>query len=183
MTKSNKTPKAGKIVKKEMTEKEKRFVQNYVISWNGSEAVRQAGFKVSGVRQYAMSLLAKPYIAKAVLEAKEKYTKKMELTAERIYHEYACIAYFDIANLYDENGNIKRIIDMDKDTRAAISSCDVIDISEEGRPSQTMIKKLKTIDKKGALDSAAKILNLFAADNKRNINVIWEDLVDEVQEA
>ena len=178
MTKPTKKLKSGKIVKKEMTEKEKRFVQNYVISWNGAEAVRQAGFKVSGQRQYAQSLLSKPYIIKAVLDEKEKYTKKIELTAERVYQEYARIAFFDIKKLYDEDGNLKRIIDIDRDTRAAISSCDVIDVTEDGKPTITIIKKLKMIDKKGALDSAAKILNLFKDDNNKNVNLTWEQQLD-----
>ena len=171
---------AKKTKNTKLTEKEQRFVQFYIISWNGADSVRQAGFKVKGQRQYAQTLLSKPYIAKAILDQKLKHTQKLELTAERIYKEYARIAYFNIRQIYDDKGNLKRIVDMDEDTSAAISSCDVIDISEDGKPTITMIKKLKMIDKKGALDSAAKILNLFAADNTRNVNIIWDDLVDDV---
>lgn len=50
---------------------EARFVEFYCLSWNKSDAVRNAGFKTNNAASYATDLLKKDYIKK-VVEAKRK---------------------------------------------------------------------------------------------------------------
>ena len=67
------------------------------------------------------------------------------------------MAYFDPRRLFDEEGRIKKITEIDDDTRAAIAS---FDIDETGRP--TRIKFWNKID---AIDKAMKHLGLYEHDS------------------
>lgn len=101
---------------------------------------------------------------------------KLHITRERVLTEYAKIAFADIKLLYDENGNIKPIHDLDNDSAAAISA---IESSEEGTNPGT-IKKVKLSDKRAALDSICKVMGYNSAD-KLEANVVYKRLGAELE--
>ena len=101
--------------------------------------------------------------------------KKNDNLTERIIKEYQRIAFFDPRNLFDKDGNLKQIIDLDDDTAAVIASFEVTSMYKKAveTGSQELVsevlKKLKHVDKKGALDSLARIQGMF--NDKPLVNV------------
>ena len=167
--------------KKKLTKKQLRFIQEYPIDFNGTQAAIKAGYSKNRADQTAYRLLRKVEIQEAIQKRIKKISDKLDLTQERIIQEYARIAFFDIRKLYDENGGLKKITDLDDDTAAAVASISITEIGDD-EDVVSFLKKIRTIDKKGALDSAARILNLFEKDNNRNLNLTFEDFVDELNE-
>jgi len=74
------------------TPKQKRFVEEYLIDFNGAQAAIRAGYSKKGADVQASQLLVIPKIAKAVEEGKKRLSIKSERDAlwvvrqaERIY--------------------------------------------------------------------------------------------------
>jgi len=100
--------------------------------------------------------------------------------------EYMRIGFFNIKNLFNEEGRLRQIHEIEDDMTAAIGSIEVtstvnIDANGDMQPSET--HKIKILDKRGPLQDMAKMLGLFAEDNdQRNqkdakdvsVNVTYE---------
>lgn len=70
--------------------------------------------------------------------------------------------------MFDEDGNIKQISDLDDDAAAALASFEVDEIAVGTGKDKMVIghtKKFKAWDKKGALDMAMRFHGAYASDN------------------
>lgn len=96
-----------------------------------------------------------------------KTSEKLDNLNERIIREFQRIAFFDPRNLFNKDGNLKRIIDLDDDSAAVIASFEVTSLYKKAVDSgnqeliSEVLKKLKHVDKKGALDSLSRIQGMF----------------------
>ena len=79
--------------------------------------------------------------------------------------EYGKISFFDPRKLYDDEGNLLPVHKLEADVAAAIGGVDVI-CRKIGDIEIEITKKVKFIDKKGALDSLAKHLGMFDGKGK-----------------
>lgn len=67
---------------KQLNDKQRRFVEEYLIDFNGTQAAIRAGYSAKTARQQASDLLTKPDISRAIREGMDKLSKKAELSAE-----------------------------------------------------------------------------------------------------
>lgn len=67
-----------------MTEKQKRFVEEYLIDCNATQAAIRAGYKVDNARQTAAENLAKPYISEAIKKALAEMSSDRIAKAEEV---------------------------------------------------------------------------------------------------
>lgn len=160
-------PSTETITQKKLTPKEQRFVDEYLIDFNGTQALIRAGYKsktenAAAVR--AIELLRKPKIAQVVQERRAEHTEKSEIDTIAILREAARIALSDVGKLYDEKGNLKPIGDLDDDIRRCIAAIETEEIWEGRGNERTLIgyrKKVKLWDKNSALERLFKHLVLF----------------------
>lgn len=144
-----------------------KFCQEYVKNErNGKRAYELVyGTKRDNVLEAnASRLLSNVKIKDRVSELLTELTSKNLATPDRIIKEYARIAFLDIRKFFDSDGNLKKITDLDDDTAAAIAGMDVSALVKSGNKEEAIaeiIKKIKSVDKKGALDSLAKINGMF----------------------
>ncbi|WP_051303756.1 terminase small subunit [Bacillus sp. SB47] len=95
-----------------LTPKQKRFVDEYLIDLNATQAYIRAGYKasteaVAGVEGH--KLLKNPKIEKAISEAMEKRSKRTNITADKVLNQLAKFAFADIRDLMtwdEETGRI-----------------------------------------------------------------------------
>lgn len=81
-----------------MTPKEQIFVDRYLIHWNGSRAVREAGFETEYEAQHAYELLRKPYIREVIKARLSEYT----METDEILSRFAAMARGEIpTKVYD----------------------------------------------------------------------------------
>lgn len=140
------------------------FANEYLACGNAARAYQKI-FKTNMDNAYGAGpkLLNHPTVRAIVDEAKLNAHRKLEITAERIIHELACIAFYDIEDIYDDQGNMKPLSEIPEDARRAIVSID---------PAGEFAKKAKIEGKRGALQLLGQTMALF----------IEKKLVDEKSE-
>lgn len=140
------------------TAKQRRFVEEYVVDFNGSRAARDAGYSEKTACAIAAENLRKPHIQKAIRERIEELSRKTGVTAERALAETGRLA-FSMMDSYLDFGpdgiTLKVLQEMTEDQIAAI-----------GEVSETITKdggslRFKLHDKKGALDQLHRIFGAY----------------------
>lgn len=156
---------------KKLNPKQLKFCNEYLKGVSATQAAINAGYSKKTARQTGAEILTKPYIKEYIEARKEKAVEKSEITIDRIQQEYARIAFFDIRRIYNADGTLIPIKDLDDDTAAAISSIESIQELYRGKTTGTT-KKVKGFDKIRALDGLGKILGAFEADNKQQATTV-----------
>lgn len=150
-----------------LSPKEQRFVEEYPIDFNATGAAKRSGYKFTNsdsLRQFASSLLTKPLIAEAIEKRKQELLEQAGVHAVAIIREAARLGMSDIGKLFDADGNLKPIEQIDEDTRRCIASIEVEELWDgkgETRVSIGRLKKLKLWDKNAALDKLFRYLALY----------------------
>ena len=162
-----------------LTAKQARFVDEYMIDLNATQAAIRAGYSVRRSEATGSELASNRTVAEAIAAKRLRLEKKFEITQDRILQEYARLAFFDPRKLFDETGRPLSIQQLDDDTAAVIAGVDICQVgnSEMGIGE---ILKMKIADKKGALDSVARHLGMF--NDKLNLN-ITDALADRLSRA
>ena len=149
--------------------KQERFVQEYLIDLNATQAAIRAGYSKKTAGAQAHKLLKKPEILEALKIAMESRASRTEVTQDRVLLELGRLAFFDPRRLLDGNGNVKPPTEWDDDTAAAVSSIDIdvstaFDGENEDAGERITTKKVKVFDKNTALTNAMRHLGMFDKD-------------------
>lgn len=144
-----------------MTPKQERFIEEYLVDLNATQAAIRAGYSERTANEQGARLLANASVAAAIEAGKDKRSTATNITAETVMRELYRLATVDVAQAYDEHGNLKAIHDIPEDVRRAIAGVEVVtEKSEEGESSYT--KKLKFWDKNKSLELLGKHVNVQA---------------------
>lgn len=146
--------------------KQERFVHEYLVDLNATQAAIRTGYSQKTARQIGARLLSHVDVQALIQSEQAKRLSKMELTGERVLAELARLAFVDIRKAFNEDGTLKKPHDIDDDTAAALAGIDttatvVQGSSEDDPPLSLVTKKVKTFDKKGALELALRHLGLL----------------------
>ena len=143
-----------------LTDKQKRFAEEYVIDLNATQAAIRAGYARGSAEVTGFRLLRYDKIDSYLRKLMDKRSKRTEVTQDRVLLEYAKLAFLQPKKFYGEDGELLPIPELEDDVAAALTSFDVVQTVVDGKEvSQT--KKIKFADKKGALDSCARHLGMF----------------------
>ena len=86
-----------------LTEKQQRFVNEYLIDLNATQAAIRAGYKVDNARQTATENLAKPYISEAIEKALAERSRRTGINQDRVVQELAKIAFVKITDVVNDD--------------------------------------------------------------------------------
>jgi phage terminase small subunit len=145
---------------KRLTPMQRQFVSEYLIDLNAVAAARRAGYTGEYINRTAWELVRRPHVAKAIEEQLAAREHRTRITADRVLAEYAKIAFADLGEIFDDNGELLTIKAMPPDIRAAIASFE-IETSDRGEGAVLNIAKIKMLDKLGALGQVGRHLGLF----------------------
>lgn len=153
-----------------LTPKQARFIEEYLVDLNATQAAIRAGYSEKTAYSQGERLLRNVEVAQGIEAAQEARSKRTEITQDMVLRELAKIGFSDIRKAVkwghtelrvseDEEGDVMpyhglALIDsseIDDDTAAAISEV------SEGRDGL----KVKFHDKKGALVDIGKHLGMF----------------------
>lgn len=138
----------------ELTEKQKRFVAEYLIDLNATQAAIRAGYSEKTAYSMGQRLLKNVEIQQAIAEAMQKRADRTEITQDRVLKELAALGFYDIADYAAVDGGhavLKATADIPKEKRAAIVSI------KEGQGGL----EVKLADKLRALEMIGKHLGMF----------------------
>lgn len=150
----------------DLTPKQQRFVEEYIIDLNGAAAAVRAGYSERRARQTANDLLALPAVQEAVQAALAARSERTEITQDRVLQEFAKIGFADIRRIFTPGGGLLSPADMDDDTSATIASVEVVtratgEKDEDGRTIIEHVHKIKSWDKVSALTQLGRHLGMF----------------------
>jgi len=72
---------------KKLTPKQQRFVDEFLIDLNATQAAIRAGYSKKTARQIATELLSKPHIAEAVAQAKRERSERTKIDADWVLRQ------------------------------------------------------------------------------------------------
>lgn len=165
-----------------LTAKQAKFIQEYLIDLNAAAAARRAGYSPKRADAIGYENLRKPEIRDALEVARQELSAKTGVTPEKVIEGFANLAFYDLADCYDENGFLKNIHEIEKKTREALAGIEVEELYEgkgQDRERVGRVRKVKMWSRQQALDSLAKHFGLYDADNKQKINPLV-DLLREI---
>jgi phage terminase small subunit len=116
-----------------LTPLRQRFVEEYLVDLNGTDAAIRAGYSAKSAKAQASQLLAVPEVQAAVSAAQASRSARTKIDADWVLNRLAEEADADAADLYDEAGALKPIKDWPLIWRKGlIVGMDVEEIREDG---------------------------------------------------
>jgi phage terminase small subunit len=110
--------------------------------------------------------MLKPVIQAAIQRRMADREKRTEITHDRVLQEYACLAFNDPRQYFNESGDLVPISELSQEAAAAISGFDARVVKGEDGTECT-IMKIKLSDKRASLNDVARHLGMFLEDNKQ----------------
>jgi phage terminase small subunit len=162
-----------------LTSKQKRFVQEYLIDLNATQAAIRAGYSAKTASSQGERLLRNVEVAAALAERQGKIAAKLEITQERVIAELAKIGFanmLDYVTIGSDGDPFVDLSGMSRDQAAAVSEITVEDFKDgRGEDARDVRKvKFKLHDKKGALIDLGKHLGMFKDQVEHSGNVSIE---------
>lgn len=150
-----------------MTNKQKRFIEEYLIDFNATQSAIRAGYSVDTAKDIGCENLAKPNIKKAINKALAERSRRTGITQDRVIQELARIAFVNFNDIVNENGEIKS--DASADDLACVESYKVENgDSINGSSSK---REVKLASKMKALELLGKHLGMFSDKFDVNMNL------------
>ncbi|MDE6838733.1 MAG: terminase small subunit [Acutalibacter sp.] len=160
------------MAKQKLTEKQKRFVQEYLVDLNATAAAQRAGYKDPNIGR---QLITKNNVSAAIQEAIDKRRNRVEITQDRVLQELAAIAFAkgtDYASIISGVVMTNDTQELTQDQKAAIVA---IKQTKEG-------VEVKLGNKLKALELLGKHLGVFSAGQMQE-GLADEPDIEDVEEA
>ncbi|MBU7314063.1 terminase small subunit [Paenibacillus oleatilyticus] len=157
-------------VKAKLTPKQQRFVQEYLIDLNATQAAIRAGYSANTAKDIACENLAKPNIQEAIQTAMKKREKKTEITAERVLKELGKIAFADLNSFVEVSADGKITVKPSNQIDGTVLSEISESVTQNGRT-----RKVKLHDKMKALELIGRHLAMFVDKQEIKIEKTEED--------
>jgi phage terminase small subunit len=160
-----------------MTPKQERFVEEYLVDLNATQAAVRAGYSARTARAIGRENLDKPDIQAALQTAFAARSQRVEIDQDWVIRRLARIADLDLRKLFTDDGTLRPIQELPEDVAGAISSVDVIkrkDDAEEYR--------VRLPDRIRALDLLGRHLGMFrdrVEVTGRGLETLLPELTDE----
>ncbi|MEA5084367.1 MAG: terminase small subunit [Lachnospiraceae bacterium] len=140
-----------------MTEKQKRFSDEYLIDLNATQAAIRAGYSSKTAYSIGNELLNKPEIRTRVDTAMAERSKRTGVNADRVVRELARIAFVNAPDVVDtKDATVKA--DASEDDTAAIAS---VKVKITDGDYSSIEREVKFADKIKALELIGRHLGVF----------------------
>lgn len=149
-----------------LTEKQKRFVAEYLVDLNATQAAIRAGYSEKTASVIGCENLTKPNVLAEIAKRQEKLRNKLEITQERVLDEIAGIAFANASDFVTVTAtgllDVKPTSKVPKEKLPALAG---IKYSANGAV------EIKLHDKPAALRMLAEHLGLFNQSNGNGSDV------------
>ena len=148
-----------------LTQKQQRFVEEYLIDLNATQAAIRAGYSVKTANEQGSQNLAKLSIQSAIAEAMAERSKRTGVNQDRVVQEIAKIAFVKMTDIVDDKGRIK-----ESATDEDLACIEAVKYKRsDGEAGMSEEREVKLASKLKALEMLGKHLGMW--DDKQNVNV------------
>jgi phage terminase small subunit len=142
------------VVTVALTEKQKRFVSEYLVDLNATQAAIRAGYSTKTADRIGAELLGKTWVAEEIQKAIKKREQRTNITQDRVLEELAAIAFARATDFVSIEDGIVSFVDTFELTDAQRRAISFIEKGANGI-------KLRLHDKVKALEQLGKHLGMF----------------------
>ncbi len=152
---------------KQLTPRQKRFCEEYVILLNGTQSALKAGFKKRSAAEQSTRLLKNVKVQKFIAELQSEISERNKLSADMIVAELRKIAFWDIRTFVGKNQEVKDISKLTGDEAAPVVGIKTKKTTyrQDGKDVNEVTTELKLSDKRAALVDLGRHLGVFEKDN------------------
>jgi len=154
-----------------LTAKQDRFVAEYLIDLNATQAAIRAGYSEKTAAEQASRLLTNVKVSEAVQAAMKARSERTEIDADWVLKRLARDATADLADLYDESGTLRPVKEWPLVWRTGLVA-GVETIQErsgsdpDGNPTFATVRKLKLLDRTKLVELIGKHVDVGAFKEK-----------------
>ena len=145
-----------------LTPKQQRFVEEYLIDLNATQAAIRAGYSEKTARDIGCENLAKPNIAKAIEEAQNKRQEQTQIDAAYVLKRLVEIDQMDVLDIMDDQMKIRPVNEWPKVWRQYVVNLENLELSD----GEGCFKKIKWPDKVKNLELLGKHIGVGAFTEK-----------------
>lgn len=152
-----------------MTVKRHRFVAEYLVDLNATQAAIRAGYAKKGAKDQAYQLMQMPEVAEAIKAAMDERNKRLQVDADYVLQRLTEIDQLDLADIFDLDGKLMPIRQWPLIWRQMVKEVDM------------KTGKVKFHDKLRALELIGKHVNVNAFREQVNHTgeINFTDMTDE----
>jgi len=157
-----------------LTAKQQRFVEEYLIDLNATQAALRAGYATKTAHVIGHENLRKPEIAAAIEAERKTQGDRADIKIQDVLREYARLAFSNVSDFLTFDGEGVALKDSASIPREILAAVSEVSDTKEG-------VKFKLHSKTSALDSLCKVLGFnFSdrSDNSANPGEIAKRLLD-----
>lgn len=154
-----------------LTAKQQRFVAEYLIDLNQTQAAIRAGYSERTAAEQASRLLTNVKVAEAIQAAMKARSERTQIDADWVLKRLARDATADLADLYTEHGTLKPVHEWPIAWRtglvAGIETVQERDGEDaEGKPVYATVRKVKLLDRTKLVELIGKHVEVGAFKEK-----------------
>lgn len=160
-----------------MTPKQERFVEEYLVDLNATQAAIRAGYSSKSADAEGSRLLGNVKISEAIAEKRADLSERTAISQEKVLAEYARIGFASVSDFVMASKDQTTKIDLSALTPDQWAAIQAVEIDGEGKI------KVKQHDKLRALDSISKHLGFEAPAKLAITDTEGKDLAENPVEA
>lgn len=168
---------------KVLTDKQRRFVNEFLIDLSATHAAIRAGYAKKSAAKIGWELLQHPHVARAVKEERAARERRTRITADRVLEQFGRAAFFDVRKLFTPSGALKPINEIEADEAVGIAGIESVELTDADGNVAGVVRKVRFIDRTAAMDKIARHLGLYERDNNRTLQGSISMLVQSCQDA
>jgi len=148
-----------------LTDRQKRFVREYLVDYNAVRAAKRAGYSDSYAQNAATRLTPQPQIRAAIDAGEAERNRVLQLDTRRIIDEIARIAFANIRNVVHWSADKVEVRDQAAIPDDALAA--VAEFSRSGPDGRNV--RIKLYDKGAALEALARYAGLIGGKGHNRI--------------
>lgn len=149
-----------------LTSKQQRFVEEYLVDLNATQAAIRAGYSVKTAKQQGQRLLTNADLQAAVAAALAGRSERTKVTADTVLLRLAEALEADLADIHDDAGTLKPIREWPAIWRKGLVTGleveELFDGRGEGREHIGRIRKVKMADRTRIIELIGKHVDVGA---------------------
>ncbi|MDX1464483.1 MAG: terminase small subunit [Halomonas sp.] len=150
----------------ELTPRQSRFVDEYLIEPNGKQAAIAAGYAAGSADAAASRLLRNDKVRQVLDERRALRAKRTQVDADYVLHRLHAIDQLDIIDILDDAGNVRPVKEWPKAWRQSITAADLHEM--QTGDVMTVVRKIKWPDKLKTLELIGKHVSVKAFEAEKD---------------